>query len=143
MAERIENIEHIGYVDCIEPHGYKVKIFAQEACGSCSGKHMCGMGSSKEKIIDVVRKPQDAYALGDKVKVVMEKSLGFKALFFGYIMPFIVMVTVLFIVAGISGSESMGGLASLISLAPYYLVLYLFKDKLKHTFAFSLRKIND
>ncbi len=69
----------------------------------------------------------------------MQQSLGFRALFLGYVLPFVILVVVLFIAMEITQNDLFSGLLGLATLIPYYLILYLMKDKLQKTFAFSLK----
>jgi len=141
MSMKSESIAHEGFIESIASDYYQVKILAQSACGSCGSKHICGMGESQEKTIDVRRNPSHNFQTGQQVKVILEKSMGFKALFFGYLLPLISMVVVLFVVVGITGNEGLGGILALLSLAPYYGILYFFRTKLKSTFSFRLEPL--
>ena len=64
--------------------------------------------------------------------------MAFKALFWGYLAPLILVVAVLsgLILAGFS--EAVAGVAALFSLLPYYLVLFLLRDRFKRTFVFKI-----
>lgn len=142
MSHKSESIAHQGFIESIAEDFYKVKILAQSACGTCGSKHICGMGESQEKIIEISRHKTDNFQMGQQVNVILEKTLGFKALFYGYLLPLISMVVVLFIVAGFTGNEGLGGISALLSLAPYYGILWFFRSKLKHTFSFRMEAIS-
>jgi sigma-E factor negative regulatory protein RseC len=68
----------------------------------------------------------------------MKKSLGGKAVLLAYIIPFIIMMLSLIILTLLNFSELFAGLFSIGILAPYYLVLYLLKNKLSKTFKFTI-----
>jgi len=71
----------------------------------------------------------------------MQQSLGFKALFLGYILPLIVLVVSLFVFNALGFSESVSGLLSLAVLVPYYLMLYLFRKSIEKQFHFDIEKL--
>ena len=78
----------------------------------------------------------------DAVKVIISGSMGFKALFLGYILPFLIVMCTLVIAISFDLSEPVSGLAALSTLIPYYIGLYLFKEKVNKKFIFTLIKIS-
>lgn len=96
------------------------------------------MSDMKEKNVEVSLNPGSQYTIGDIVTVVLARSLGTKAVLLAYFIPFVVMISTLFLVWGLSGNEAISGLAALGILAPYYLILSLFKKKLKNQYEFRL-----
>ena len=50
------------------------------------------------------------------------------------------MVTTLIIVMAVTEREGVAGISGVLILMPYYLGLFLFKDKVKEKFEFKLRK---
>ncbi len=139
MSEN-KNIEHIGVISDIDNNVIKVDINVQSACASCHASAFCGVDSAG-RTIEITKHNNDIYSVGDKVKVLIKESMGFKALFLGYVFPFIVMVVVLIIFISLDFSEGFSGLISILSLIPYYSVLYLFRKRIKKEFNFEIRKI--
>ncbi|MBI5010801.1 MAG: SoxR reducing system RseC family protein, partial [Bacteroidia bacterium] len=76
---------------------------------------------------------------GDTVTVSMKQYTGFTALFLGYIMPLLIVLTFLILLALIGYSELIAGLLSLSTLLPYYLVLYFMRNRINDKFIFSLK----
>ena len=68
--------------------------------------------------------------------------MGNKAVVFGYLLPFVLLVTTLLLLTSLSLAEWISGLISLAALIPYYLILYLRREKLSRTFIFTIRKID-
>ena len=129
-----KEIEHSGHIKEINGNDIKVSFYAQEACSSCNLKSNCSVSDTKEKIVDVKTfKPED-YKVGESVIVFFKQSLGFKALFLGYVLPFLILLTTMIVSLELTGKELFSGLLSLAILAPYYLTLYLSKNKIKKTF---------
>jgi positive regulator of sigma E activity len=136
-----EQIEHTGIVSEIKDNELKVNIMQASACAKCSVSGACGVSEDTEKIISIRNVNPAAYRLGEKVNVFYRRSLGFRALFLGYLLPFLIILTSLIILSTITQNEGLAGLVSIGLLAPYYLILYFTKEKIKNTFAFSIEKI--
>jgi len=136
-----EQIEHTGIVSEIKDNELKVNIMQASACAKCSVSGACGVSEDTEKIISIRNVNPAAYTLGEKVNVFYRRSLGFRALFLGYLLPFLIVLTSLIILTTITQNEGLSGLVALGLLLPYYLILYFTKDRIKKTFAFSIEKI--
>jgi len=135
-------IKHDAIIKEVGNDTVKVSIVSKAACLSCQMKSYCSVAEMQEKIIEV-KKPVtglDKYKVGEQVNVVMYESLGLKALFLGYILPFIVLMASLIVSYGVTKNEPLSGLLALASLAPYYFVLFLFKNKLTKQFNFEIEK---
>ena len=133
-------IEHLGRIDAVTPNDIRVVIISQSACASCHAKGACSASDVSEKIV-VVSKTNHNFLVGETVKVLLKQSLGFKALFLAYILPFIVVITALFSLSSFV-SEGIAGILALISLIPYYAILYFFKNKISKQFNFDIEKIS-
>lgn len=133
------SIEHLGVVKEITPQTVKVSLLNVSGCSSCHTKSTCSVSDIDNKVIDVINSGEKL-TKGEKVKVAFEKSLGPLALFLGYLAPFFLLMLVLLVFWSVTKNEVMSGLASLISVGVYYLVLTLFRKKLKSTFTFRILK---
>ncbi|HOZ15225.1 MAG TPA: SoxR reducing system RseC family protein [Tenuifilaceae bacterium] len=133
-------IEHLGRIDAVTPNDIRVVIISQSACASCHAKGACSASDVSEKIV-VVSKTNHNFLVGETVKVLLKQSLGFKALFLAYILPFIVVITALFSLSSFV-SEGIAGILALLSLIPYYAILYFFKNKISKQFNFDIEKIS-
>ncbi len=138
-ADSDNSIEHLGIIREINPRTIKVSLLNVSGCATCHTKATCTVSDVDNKIIDVINTGQNLKA-GDPVKVVLQKSLGPIALFLGYLVPFLVLITVLIAAWIISANEVLSGIAALLSVAVYYSGLTLFRQKLKDTFTFTLLK---
>ncbi len=136
----IKTIEHKGIVKQASSNKLIVSIITNSSCASCEVKGACSASEVEEKEIEI-RKFDDVYKVGEQVIVFFKESLGFRALFLGYLLPFIVLMTFLVIFTSLGYSEGVAGLIALGSLLPYYTVLYFLNKKLKSTFSFSIKKI--
>jgi len=135
----LDAIRHNGIIKNLDTRKYYVSITPQSACVSCNAKSVCNVTELNDEIVEVPRRETDDYKPGDKVEILMEKSLGTKAVFLGYIAPFILVLFVLILSLNIFESQGIAGLASIAILIPYYFILYLNRNALKKTFTFRLR----
>ncbi len=134
------NIEHKGIVKKIVGKSLKVSIISTTSCASCSAKGICNVSEIEEKEVEV-KEYEGEYRVGEHVKVFYRQILGFRALFLGYILPFLLIFVGLIISLLITNKEGLSGLIALSTLIPYYIVLYLRKDKINDKFSFSIKKI--
>ncbi len=135
-----EQIEHQGIIKKIDGNEIDISIVSIAACASCSAKGVCSASDVEEKIVQVKTENAADYDVNETVDIYYKQSLGFRALFLGYLLPFLIVMATLITIMVITGSEGTAGLVSLLTLVPYYLVLHFTKDKLKETFSFSIKK---
>ena len=129
-----ETISHEGVVSKITDDELEIKILAQSACAACHAKSACGMGEQAEKILTVPRPKGKDFAIGQKVNVRMAIGQGNKAAVLAYLIPILLLLAVLFACLGLGVNEGLSALISIVALIPYYIVLYLRRDKLKQKF---------
>ncbi len=132
-------ITHQGIIDSITDNLIQVKIVNMSACSACHAKGACSVSDQEEKIIDIIPNGKN-YSIGDSVTISSKLQTGFKALFLGYVLPFIIVLFALIIFTALSIKETIAGLIALCTLVPYYFGLYLFRDKVKKSFIFEILK---
>ena len=133
-----ETISHEGVVTKITNDELEIKILAQSACAACHAKSACGMGEQAEKILTVPRPKDKEFTLNQKVNVKMAIGQGNKAAILAYLIPVILLLAVLFACLGLGMKEGWAALVSIVALIPYYIVLYLKRDKLKNQFEYTI-----
>ena len=173
-------IKHDGIIIALNEDGTAlVRIVQTSACAACKAKAMCASAESAEKemtvqLVQSGSKAQSAvqdgsklssektttlnnieqYKLGDTVEVMVQQKMGWKAVVLAYLLPFFVMLAVMFIgngllamgdgATGLLGDEAKReavlGTVALCAMAVYYLVLGMFKDKLQKEFSFTAHK---
>ena len=133
-----ETISHEGIVTKITDDELEIKILSQSACAACHAKSACGMGEQAEKILTVPRPKGQSFQLDQKVNVKMAIGQGNKAAILAYLIPIILLLAVLFVCLGFGLGEGLSALISIVALIPYYIVLYLRRDKLKKTFEYTI-----
>ena len=133
-----ETISHEGIVTKITDDELEIKILAQSACAACHAKSACGMGEQAEKILTVPRPEGKDFTLNQRVNVRMGIGQGNKAAVLAYLFPIILLLVVLFVCLGFGLNEGLSALISIVALIPYYIVLYLKRDKLKKQFEYTI-----
>ena len=136
MTNENNTISHEGIVTKITDDELEIKILSQSACAACHAKSACGMGERSEKILTVPRPKNKDFALMQKVNVKMTIGQGNKAAVLAYLIPIILLLAVLFVCLGVGLGEGLSALVSIVALIPYYIVLYLKRDKLKKQFEY-------
>ena len=128
-------IEHQGFIVEINNNIAHVRIEQTSACASCHVKSACGASEKTEKIIDA-HIADNTLKVGDQVTIIGQKSLGFQAIILAYILPFVVIITSLFIVNIFTTNEVIIGTCALASLIPYFAILRLMQNKIQAKFQF-------
>lgn len=136
----MNKIKHSGIVDSVEEECVHVRILQSSACSACKVASHCNASETKEKLIDVVDVQAAVYRPGDLVTVVADASVGFRASVLGYLLPLALMVITLVVVLAITHSEGAAALSALGVLIPYYIVLYLLREKMKTKLSFTIEK---
>jgi sigma-E factor negative regulatory protein RseC len=69
----------------------------------------------------------------------MAQSMGYAAVTLGYFIPFLIVILTLIILISFSVTELSAGLISLSVLAPYYTLMYIFRNKIDKKFTFTIK----
>lgn len=134
-----ERIEHEGLVSGIQGDRVHVLIEQTSACAACHAKSMCVSSDKSDKIIEAIGGNQE-FTIGEKVMVIGQRSLGLKAVLLAYVLPFIIILTALFVFDIFFDNELIIGTCSLGSLLPYFLLLRLMRNQLQAKFQFYVIK---
>lgn len=138
--QRNSSVEHTGVVESLDDNLVRVGFVSHASCSSCHAKGACSLSELENKFVEV--QPDDqSFQVGERVTIVLEQRMGFTALWYGYLLPLLIMVLGLIITYSITGRDGLAGLIAIGLLAPYYLGLYLFRSSLQKIFEFRLRKI--
>jgi sigma-E factor negative regulatory protein RseC len=134
-----KEITHEGIVQEVRDDHVVVSFITQPACTSCSIKNSCSLAKSEIKQLEV---PASGiiYQAGEKVQISIGQSHGFRAVFLGYILPFIIVFVSLVILLKLTKNEPLAGIISISSLVPYYLLLWFTRDLINKSFKFKLLK---
>lgn len=130
-------IGHDGIVQKFDSNSVTVKILSECACSGCHAEGACSLSGREEKIVEV----SGVYNVspGDNVTVLMEQSTGYAAVILGYVLPVILVISVLIILASLSDSELTAGIGSIAILIPYYFIIWLFRKRISKKFTFTIK----
>ncbi|MDR1895777.1 MAG: SoxR reducing system RseC family protein [Prevotellaceae bacterium] len=141
MNKNVSCSSRSGIVSDITPENIAVNIISMSACAGCHAKELCSAFERKEKAVFVPNIGQRVQS-GDKVAVVMQVSMGLKAVLLAYVLPLIFVLMTLLLLLEIGTGEFLSGAISLSSLMVYYFVIFLIRNKLKKQFSFFIEKID-
>ncbi len=133
----VREIEHMGVVEEIDNDTIKVNITSISACQSCHAKGACSVADVQEKTIEIPSKVN--YKPGQQVKITLQQSSGYKALFLGYVLPFLIVLFTLILFTSFTDNEAIAGIVSIGTLIPYYSFIYLMRNRIKSKFSFTIK----
>lgn len=133
-----KEISHSGKIVEITPQQIVVEIVSESACASCHASALCGMAEIQHKRIELPA--QLGYSPGEEVWVNLKRTMGMKAVWIAYVLPLVVLVAGILIMGALGAGELVCGLASLGLVAVYYLIVFLFRNKLKNEYTFYIKK---
>jgi len=140
MSTHESVIRHQGIITKIDNDNVYVQLLDNVHCQSCDLKSHCS-SVSDDNLLKINVK-NEIYKIQENVQVIIGNHTGFKAVFFGYILPFAVMMTVLLLSNMTSMSEWQSGLFALVFVAVYYGLLFVFKQKMASQFQIKIKKNN-
>ena len=132
-----KTVSHKGVVFAVDGRRLKVQIQSVSACAACHAKGMCTLSDKEEKLIDIESPAAVDKKVGDVVTVVVTQQRGMQAVVLAYILPAIVVILSLVGLLNIV-SEPVAIILSLLSLAVYYIILYLFRNRISSKFVMTL-----
>ena len=119
----------------------RVRFTQKSACGSCQIAAHCSASESKVKVVDVYRSDIKGLHVGDEVTVTTQMSMATKALILGFGLPLILMMAVLVAVKASGGSDGWAAGAMLLSLIPYFGVVWLCREGIARTITFQIESV--
>ena len=138
-----DKIKHLGVVEKVDGSHVTVRIVQTSACSSCSAKGLCNASESKEKLIDVYHN-QVSCQIGEQVVACGTTSMGMRAVLLAFGLPVLILLLALFVTMRITDGDALfSALVGLGTMVPYYLIIYICKDKLNRTFSFTIEKHNN
>ena len=135
-----EEVAHKGKVIRVTPQSTTVSILQEGACASCHAAGLCGMADLAEKAVEVPTDLHHPHAVGEEVNVALMASMGMKAVWLAYFIPLLLLLAVILGLIGLGVAEVPAALAGIGTLAVYYLLLYLFRDKLRNDYIFTIKE---
>ncbi|MBQ0096464.1 MAG: SoxR reducing system RseC family protein [Bacteroidales bacterium] len=135
----MDEISHKGRIVSIDSCVTRVEILQTSACSECHAKSLCGFSEQVSKIVPV---PTDGFAMrsvGDEVELCMKRSMGMKAVWISYVIPLIVLMATVLVASEAGAAELVTGLSGIAAVALYYVVILLFRNRLRNEFVFYIK----
>lgn len=133
-----DNYSHEGTVTKIEGKKVIVTICSASACSSCHAKGACSGMDQTMKNIEVTT--NETFKIGEQVIVSISGKNSFFALFLGYLLPIVILISTLIVIHLISANETYMALGALFALALYYSLLFVYKNKISDKFKFVISR---
>ena len=131
-------IRHEGIIDSIEEECVHVRILQTSACAACKVAGYCNAAEAKEKIVDVFQTDSSALRVGDAVTVSASGDVAVRALLWAFGFPFLLVIAVLVLVLWQTHDEGVAAISGLLSLIPYYGLLFLLRHRMRRKMAFVI-----
>lgn len=133
------DVSHKGRIVRITPQTTTVAIVQHGACGSCHAAGLCGMADAAEKAVELPTNPYSTHNVGDDVELVLKASMGMKAVWLAYFVPLLVLLGVIMGLIALGVGEVPAGLSGIAALGVYYFLLWLFRDRLRNEYVFTIK----
>lgn len=140
MMASHNSISHTGRIVEVTPEFTTVEIISESACSACHASSLCGLSEYTRKAVQVPTRGWDDYKAGDEVNVVLKASMGHKAVWLAYVIPLVVLVTVLMVSLAAGLGELFSALLALTCTVLYYFVIYLCRERLRNEYVFHIEK---
>lgn len=132
-------ISHTARIIEVTPEFTVVEIVSSSACSSCHAKGLCGVSEEQVKTISLPTDPYSEYNIGDEVEVCLKKSMGLKAVWISYVIPLLILMILILSLSSVTVHEVYTGLIAIGGVALYYLIIYLFRNRLARDYVFYIK----
>lgn len=137
----MKHIEHRAVVVAVDAPIVEVEMTVVEACEGCRAKEICGVGTGEKRVVAVHDTLARYYEVGEEVIISIEEIMGMKAVIYAYIIPFFIMIGVLFGLKEFEASDLIAGGSALLITGVYYFVLWLMRNRIEKELIFKIKKI--
>lgn len=136
----METIAKNGTVLAVKDGCVKVKVLSCSACNGCQARGLCGMSESSDKIITVPLTDGRTFEIGEEVSLTINAYQGLKAVVFCYVLPLFLLLAAVITVSLSGYNDFYSGICGIFILIPYYLGVFLLKNKIDRKFQFAISK---
>ena len=81
------------------------------------------------------------FGVGETVILTFAEQTGMRAVMLAFVVPFLIVVAAVFGCSLFTDSEPVMAMMGILFLIPYYIILYLLRDRLKAKFTFRVEKL--
>ncbi|MBD5226604.1 MAG: SoxR reducing system RseC family protein [Bacteroides sp.] len=138
--EANEPIDHIAVIKAFPSPGIADVVMSDSGqCDSCAAAKLCHHGVGPEKtVLSVSVAPGLELKVGDKVVVRGTEAIHRRAIMLATVIPCLGLVAVMAIVFILTLSSGLAALAGFGAMILFFLLLFVFRDKLAREFRFSV-----
>lgn len=136
----MQQVTHDGTVISSQQGTVKVQMQVLSACAACEAHARCTFSEKKEKVVDIVTPTWQNYTPGDHVTVIINSGHGLLAVLIAYILPAVLILSTFTVLYTLHIPELWVALVSLLVIALYGILLYLFRNRLQRKFSFQIKK---
>ena len=132
-------ISHVGVIDSIEDSHVRVRIVQTTACAGCKVASHCNASESKVKMIDVWTDAK-GLSIGQEVVVSTSGETASRAVLIGFGIPLAILIGVLIGLKMAGESDDIAALGGIGALIPYYIGVWLLRQRIARRISFQLEK---
>lgn len=131
-------IVHDAIISDISGEFIVAEMSRKEACESCAIKHACGQSGEQHKIT-IKSDKASSYQVGQHIKVEISQSQALYAVFWGYVAPLLLVLSVLAMSYIFFKSEEISAVCSLLGVILYYVLLWLMRKHFQKILQIKIR----
>ncbi|MDR1500200.1 MAG: SoxR reducing system RseC family protein [Tannerellaceae bacterium] len=136
-----DSVSYCGVIESVDGHNVLVRVSRGASCAGCSVEAACIRAGGGDHLIEVTDFSGEWHK-GEAVMLEGRDHMGLKAVVIAFVIPVLFIAGFVIAGAALGWREDMSALCGLLSLFPYYIVLYLLRGALKKEFVFTLKKID-
>ena len=138
---KAEQIMHLGKVLSVDSSVGSVEILLEDGghCGSCPAAKSCNHGPKSENKVVVMS--DDAFEVGEKVRVVGTEMMHRKAIVLALLCPCLLLIATMVMVYLLTLDESVAALSGLGLMLVFFIVLYVCRNRIAREFVFRVEKL--
>lgn len=140
MSESIEYIEHQAIVRSVDPvkGTISVRIDDIEECGDCPAANLCGAKGESSNLVTIATPMASSLKPDDIIFVRGTETMHRKAIMYATVFPCIILVAIMVGIYLLTANQLAAALSGIGAMLLFFLILYLFRNKIAHEFTFSV-----
>ena len=135
------NICREGVIRAIDGDDIHVEVIVSSACSGCHAKSICIPSDRRQEVIIVKNTYHENFQVGETVELLLETSVGNKAVILAYVLPLVVLLVFLFGCYALTHKELLSVGIGILGVIVYYLVLKSAGKSVEKEITFGIRKV--
>ena len=142
MNNEDHNICREGIVRAIDGDNISVEVIVSSACSGCHAKSICIPSDRRQEVIIVKNTYHEDFQVGETVELLLETSVGNKAVVLAYVLPLVVLLVLLFGCFVLTHKELLSVGVGMLGVVVYYLILKSAGKSVEKGITFGIRKVS-